>query len=143
MTHEEVKELVTRRVAEEIEDRKAARTLEPLIVNGGGEKGNRGNMDTGMENHGMEIWRFHASGRVKALSEDFLNGFGRLVELSITRTIGVEGCICRELGFETDEVVWTLVSLLRNEFQKMESVVMVPDEEDRVERFIGGLPDNI
>ncbi|GKA37729.1 hypothetical protein Tco_0724294 [Tanacetum coccineum] len=31
----------------------------------------------------------------------------------------------------------------RNEIQKMETKLMVPDEEDRVERFIGGLPDNI
>ncbi|GJS25133.1 putative reverse transcriptase domain-containing protein [Tanacetum coccineum] len=31
----------------------------------------------------------------------------------------------------------------RNEIQKMETELMVPNEEDRVERFIGGLPDNI
>ncbi|GKD77411.1 putative reverse transcriptase domain-containing protein, partial [Tanacetum coccineum] len=31
----------------------------------------------------------------------------------------------------------------RNEIQKMETELMVPDEEDKVERFIGGLPDNI
>ncbi|GKG21540.1 hypothetical protein Tco_0384135, partial [Tanacetum coccineum] len=31
----------------------------------------------------------------------------------------------------------------RNEIQKMETELMVPDEEDIVERFIGGLPDNI
>ncbi|GJS72902.1 putative reverse transcriptase domain-containing protein [Tanacetum coccineum] len=31
----------------------------------------------------------------------------------------------------------------RNEIQKMETELMVPDEEDKVERFVGGLPDNI
>ncbi|GJR42072.1 hypothetical protein Tco_1310175 [Tanacetum coccineum] len=44
MTHEEVKELVTRRVAEEMEAREAARTLEPLNENGDEQEGeNRGN----------------------------------------------------------------------------------------------------
>ncbi|GKG38770.1 hypothetical protein Tco_0460482, partial [Tanacetum coccineum] len=31
----------------------------------------------------------------------------------------------------------------RNEIQKMETKLMVPDEGDRVERFIGGLSDSI
>ncbi|GKD13297.1 putative reverse transcriptase domain-containing protein [Tanacetum coccineum] len=39
------------------------------------------------------------------------------------------------------------VYCLRNEIQKMENelwnLAMVPEEEDRVEKFIGGLPDNI
>ncbi|GJX43314.1 putative reverse transcriptase domain-containing protein [Tanacetum coccineum] len=37
----------------------------------------------------------------------------------------------------------TEVYYVRNEIQKMETELMVPDEEDKVERFIGGLPDNI
>ncbi|GJU53779.1 putative reverse transcriptase domain-containing protein [Tanacetum coccineum] len=37
----------------------------------------------------------------------------------------------------------TEVYCSRNEIQKMETELMVPDEEDRVERFIGGLLDNI
>ncbi|GJT55589.1 putative reverse transcriptase domain-containing protein [Tanacetum coccineum] len=69
MTHEEVKELVTRRVAEEMEARKAARTLEPLNKNGdeqegenggngnggNGGKGNRGNGNRGNGETEMEI----------------------------------------------------------------------------------------
>ncbi|GKC00795.1 hypothetical protein Tco_0986931, partial [Tanacetum coccineum] len=46
MTHEEVEELVTRRVAEEMEAREAAGTLEPLNENGDeqeGEDGGNGN----------------------------------------------------------------------------------------------------
>ncbi|GKC50285.1 hypothetical protein Tco_1073030 [Tanacetum coccineum] len=42
MTHEEVEELVTRRVAEEVEARKAARTLEPLKENGDEQEGENG-----------------------------------------------------------------------------------------------------
>ncbi|GKE76856.1 hypothetical protein Tco_1542976, partial [Tanacetum coccineum] len=51
MTREEFEELVNRRVAEEMEARKAARTLEPLNENvdeqEGGNKGNGGNGNRG------------------------------------------------------------------------------------------------
>ncbi|GJZ14585.1 putative reverse transcriptase domain-containing protein [Tanacetum coccineum] len=55
MTHEEVKELVTRRVAEEMEAREAARTLEPLNENGDeqeGENGGNGNGGNGGNGNG-------------------------------------------------------------------------------------------
>ncbi|GKE26719.1 hypothetical protein Tco_1442103 [Tanacetum coccineum] len=42
MTHEEVEELVTHRVAEEMEAREAARTLEPLNENGDEQEGEKG-----------------------------------------------------------------------------------------------------
>ncbi|GJY06083.1 hypothetical protein Tco_0373137 [Tanacetum coccineum] len=61
MTHEEVEELVTRRVAEEMEARKAVMNLEPINENGdeqeGGNRGNRGNGNGGngeMEMEGTE-----------------------------------------------------------------------------------------
>ncbi|GKF72961.1 hypothetical protein Tco_0219293, partial [Tanacetum coccineum] len=50
MTHEEVKELVIRRVAEEMEAREPTRTLEPLNENGDkqeGENGGNGNEGNG------------------------------------------------------------------------------------------------
>ncbi|GKF58973.1 hypothetical protein Tco_0175759, partial [Tanacetum coccineum] len=51
MTHEEVKELVNRRVAEEMEAREAARTLEPQNENGDELEGeNRGNGNGGNGN---------------------------------------------------------------------------------------------
>ncbi|GKC43636.1 putative reverse transcriptase domain-containing protein, partial [Tanacetum coccineum] len=66
MTHEEFEELVNRRVAEEMEAREAARTLEPLNENedelegengGNGNGGNKGNGNGGKgnrnKNHGM------------------------------------------------------------------------------------------
>ncbi|GKD26749.1 reverse transcriptase domain-containing protein [Tanacetum coccineum] len=31
----------------------------------------------------------------------------------------------------------------RNEIQKMETELIVPEEEDRIERYVGGLPDNL
>ncbi|GJT76214.1 hypothetical protein Tco_1042939 [Tanacetum coccineum] len=52
MTHEEFEELVNRRVAEEMEAREAARTLEPLNENGNGNGGNGGNGNEGNGNGG-------------------------------------------------------------------------------------------
>ncbi|GKF89304.1 hypothetical protein Tco_0263267, partial [Tanacetum coccineum] len=63
MTHEEFEELVTRRVAEEMEAREAARTIEPLNENGdeqedengvNGNGGNGGNRNGGNGNGGNE-----------------------------------------------------------------------------------------
>ncbi|GKE77762.1 hypothetical protein Tco_1543882 [Tanacetum coccineum] len=47
MTREEFEELVTRRVAEEMEARKAARTLEPLNENGDEQEGKNGGNGNG------------------------------------------------------------------------------------------------
>ncbi|GKG60780.1 hypothetical protein Tco_0614342, partial [Tanacetum coccineum] len=61
MTHEEVEELVNSRVAEEIEAREAAKTLDPLNKNGdeqegenggNGNGGNRGSGNGGNGNRG-------------------------------------------------------------------------------------------
>ncbi|GKG35553.1 hypothetical protein Tco_0440707, partial [Tanacetum coccineum] len=54
MTREEFKELVARRVAEELEAREAARTLEPLNENGDelGGNGNGGNGGNGNGGNG-------------------------------------------------------------------------------------------
>ncbi|GKD06570.1 hypothetical protein Tco_1181544, partial [Tanacetum coccineum] len=56
MTHEEVEEMVTCRVAEEMEAREAARTLEPLNENGdeqeGEDGGNGGNRNGGNGGNG-------------------------------------------------------------------------------------------
>ncbi|GKA56180.1 putative reverse transcriptase domain-containing protein, partial [Tanacetum coccineum] len=65
MTHEEFEELVTRRVAEEMEAREAARTLEPLNENvdeqegENGGNGNGGNRENGNGNrNGNHVERF-------------------------------------------------------------------------------------
>ncbi|GJY78124.1 putative reverse transcriptase domain-containing protein [Tanacetum coccineum] len=57
------------------------------------------------------------------------------------RTIGVEAAYA--MNWVELMKLMTEVYCPRNEIQKMETELMVPDEEDRVERFIGGLPDNI
>ncbi|GKA54412.1 putative reverse transcriptase domain-containing protein [Tanacetum coccineum] len=57
------------------------------------------------------------------------------------RTISVEAAYA--MNWVELMKLMTEVYCPRNEIQKMETELMVPDEEDRVERFIGGLPDNI
>nr|GFA32292.1 hypothetical protein [Tanacetum cinerariifolium] len=114
MTHEEVEELVARRVAEEMEARKVARNLETLNENeeeqegeNGGNGGNRNGENRGNENGGN--------------GENGENG---------NHGMNYEG---------NDLIAYT---------QKFQELIllytrMVPDEEDIVERFIGGLPNNI
>nr|GEU37487.1 putative reverse transcriptase domain-containing protein [Tanacetum cinerariifolium] len=118
MTHEEVEELVARRVAEEMEARKAAMNLEPQNENedeqksknegnggteGNGNGGNRGNGNEGNEIQKMEtkLWNLTVKGN------DLTAYTQRFQELILLYTR------------------------------------MVPDDEDKVERFIGCLPDNI
>ncbi|GKB18942.1 putative reverse transcriptase domain-containing protein, partial [Tanacetum coccineum] len=117
MTHGEVEEMVTRRVAEEMKAREAARTLEPLNENRDEQEGeNRGNGNGGNRGNGG-------------------NGNG----------------VARESLSKTSAVQDTLILLEKPEgivrLTPLELILlctrMVPDEEDRVERFIGGLPDNI
>ncbi|GJW51003.1 putative reverse transcriptase domain-containing protein [Tanacetum coccineum] len=57
------------------------------------------------------------------------------------RTIGVEAAYA--MNWVELMKLMTEVYCPRNEIQKMETELMVSDEEDKVERFIGGLPDNI
>ncbi|GJT54002.1 putative reverse transcriptase domain-containing protein [Tanacetum coccineum] len=225
MTREEFEEMVTRRVAEEMEAREAARTLEPLNENvdelegengGNGNGGNRGNGNGGNGgnrngNHGMNYGGFMPVAR-ECTFQDFLKckphnfsgtegvvGLTRWFEKMETvfnisncpskyqvkyatctlqdsaltwwnshkRTIGVEAAYA--MNWVELMKLMTEVYCPRNEIQKMETELwnlavkgndltaytqrfqelillctrMVPDEEDRVERFIGGLPDNI
>ncbi|GJQ98134.1 putative reverse transcriptase domain-containing protein [Tanacetum coccineum] len=226
MTHEEVEELVTRRVAEEMEAREAARTLEPLNENGdeqegenggngNGGNGNGGNGENGNGNrngnHGMNYGGFMPVAR-ECTFQDFLKckphnfsgtegvvGLTRWFEKMETvfnisncpskyqvkyatctlqdsaltwwnshkRTIGVDAAYA--MNWVELMKLMTEVYCPRNEIQKMETELwnltvkgndltaytqrfqelillctrMVPDEEDRVERFIGGLPDSI
>ncbi|GJU71597.1 putative reverse transcriptase domain-containing protein [Tanacetum coccineum] len=229
MTREEFEELVTRRVAEEMEAREAARTLEPLNENGdeqegenggngnggNGGNGNGGNGENGNGNrngnHGMNYGGFMPVAR-ECTFQDFLKckphnfsgtegvvGLTRWFEKMETvfnisncpskyqvkyatctlqdsaltwwnshkRTIGVEAAYA--MNWVELMKLMTEVYCPRNEIQKMETELwnltvkgndltaytqrfqelillctrMVPDEEDRVERFIGGLPDNI
>nr|GEY39673.1 putative reverse transcriptase domain-containing protein [Tanacetum cinerariifolium] len=170
MTHKEVEELIARRVAEEMEAREVARNLEALNENeeeqegenGGNENGgnggngnednggngNGGNGNEGNGNHGMNyggtegvvglthwfekmetvfnISNFPPKCQVKyatcTLQNSALTWWN-----SHKRTIGVDAAYAMK---------WAGLMKLMTE-------VMVPDEEDKVERFIRGLPDNI
>ncbi|GJY04429.1 putative reverse transcriptase domain-containing protein [Tanacetum coccineum] len=126
MTHEEFEELVTRRVAEEMEARKDTRTLEPLNENGDeqeGENGGNGNGGNGENGNG-------GNGHINGNHEVY--------------------CPRNEIQkMETE--LWNLtmkgndLTAYTQRFQELILLCtrMVPDKEDRVERFIGGLPDNI
>nr|GEV55279.1 hypothetical protein [Tanacetum cinerariifolium] len=142
MTHEEVEELVARRVAEEMEAHEAARNFETLNENGdeqegeNGGNGNGGNRENGNEGTkgvvGLTRWfekmetvfnisncpsKYQLKYVTCTLQDSTLTWWN-----SHKRTIGVDAAYAMK---------WA--GLMR----------MVPDEEDIVERFIGGLPDNI
>ncbi|GJU88255.1 hypothetical protein Tco_1300678 [Tanacetum coccineum] len=211
MTHEEFEELVTRRVAEEMEAHEAARTLEPLNENadeqeggngGNGGNGNRGNGGNGNGgngenenggnghrngNHGINYGGFMPVAR-ECTFQDFLkckphNFSGTEGVVGLTRwfekmetVFNISNCppkyqvkyaTCilqdsaltwwnshkRTIGVEAAYAMnWVEVDDKRNDLtaytQRFQELIllctrMVPDEEDRVERFIGGLPDNI
>nr|GEU77889.1 hypothetical protein [Tanacetum cinerariifolium] len=130
MTYEEFEELVSRRVAKEMEAREAARNLETLNENGDeqeGENGGNGNRGNGENrNHGMNHGGFMPMAR-ECTFQDFLKCKPHTFS-------GTEGVVRLTRWFEKMETVFNICNCPPK---------MVPDEEDRVERFIGGLPDNI
>ncbi|GJR50993.1 putative reverse transcriptase domain-containing protein, partial [Tanacetum coccineum] len=196
MTREEFEELVTRRVAEEMEAREAARTLEPLNENGdeqegenrgngnggNGGNGNRGNAENGNGNrngnHGMNYGGFMPVAR-ECTFQDFLkckphNFSGTEGVVGLTRwfekmetVFNISNCppkyqvkyaTCtlqdsaltwwnshkRIIGVEAAYAInWVELMKLMTEELILLCTRMVPDEEDKVERFIRGLPDNI
>ncbi|GJX44036.1 putative reverse transcriptase domain-containing protein [Tanacetum coccineum] len=177
MTREEFEELVARRVAEELEAREAARTLEPLNENGdelegdnggngngnggngngngGNGNGNGGNGNGGNGNGG------HLSGLTRGLSRGRLCSISVIVHCSNQvkyATLNLQRqCFDSEVYCPRNEIqkmeteLWNLtvkgndLTAYTQRFQELILLCtrMVPDEEDRVERFIGGLPDNI
>nr|GEZ44966.1 reverse transcriptase domain-containing protein [Tanacetum cinerariifolium] len=126
MTHEEVEELIARRVAEEIKAREVVRNLEALNENeeeqegengrnggngngdnGGNENGgNGGNGNEGNGNHGM-----HYGGFVPMARECTFQDFLKCKTHAFSGTEGVDGLM----------KLMTEVYCLRNEVQKMET----------------------
>nr|GEU53703.1 hypothetical protein [Tanacetum cinerariifolium] len=209
MTHEEVEELIARRVAEEMKAREVVRNLEALNENeeqegenggkenggnggnGNGDNGENGNGGNGNEdngNHGMNYGGFMPMAR-ECTFQDFLkckphafSGTEGVVRLTrwfekMETVFNISNCPPKTIGVDAAYAMkWAgLMKLMtevycpRNEVQKVEAELwnlavkgndltaytqrfqelillctrMVPDEEDKVERFIGGLPDNI
>nr|GEX91133.1 hypothetical protein [Tanacetum cinerariifolium] len=148
MTHEEIEKLVSRRVAEEMEAHEAARNLETLNENeddqegenggneNGGNRGNRNGGKGGNGNHGMNYGGFMPMAQ-ECTFQDFL----KCKPHTFSGTEGVK--------METE--LWNLnvkgndMTAYTQRFQELILLCtrMVLDEEDKVERFIGGLPDKI
>ncbi|GKC21722.1 hypothetical protein Tco_1023872 [Tanacetum coccineum] len=95
-------------------------------------------------NHGNELWMFMPVAR-ECTFQDFL-------KCKPHNFSGTEGVVGLTRWFEKMETVFN-ISNCPSKYQvkyasctlqdRVDFVGMVPDEEDRVERFIGGLPDNI
>ncbi|GJV68493.1 putative reverse transcriptase domain-containing protein [Tanacetum coccineum] len=124
--------------------------------NGGNGNGNGGNGENGNgnrnRNHSMNYRGFMLVAR-ECTFQDFL----KCKPQNFSGTEGVDSALTwwnthkRKIGVDVAYAMkWaglmrlmTEVYCPRNEIQKMDTELMVPDEEDKVERFIGGLPDNI
>ncbi|GJR08401.1 putative reverse transcriptase domain-containing protein, partial [Tanacetum coccineum] len=146
MSHEEVEELVTRRVAEEMEAREAARTLEPLNKNGDeqeGENGGNGNEGNGGNgnggngengngnrngNHGMNYGGFMPVAR-ECTFQDFL-------KCKPQNFSGTECVVGLTRWFEKMETVFN-ISNCPPKYQELFVVCTRngPDEEDNVKGY--------
>nr|GEV25448.1 putative reverse transcriptase domain-containing protein [Tanacetum cinerariifolium] len=128
----EVEELVARRVAKEMEARKAARKLETLMRT---KKNKKNNALTWWNSHKRTIGvdAAHAmkwAGRMKFMIEVYcpMNEVQKMETESWNLTVKGNDLTAYTQRFQE------LILLCTR---------MVPNGEDRVERFIGGLPDNI
>ncbi|GJV26234.1 putative reverse transcriptase domain-containing protein [Tanacetum coccineum] len=121
---------------------------------GNRENGNGGNVNGGRngnrnrnKNHDMNYRGFMPVAR-ECTFQDFLKCMPHNFSgTALTwwnfhkRTIGVDAAYA--IKWAELMKLMTKVYCPRNKIQKMETELMVPDEKDKVERFIGGLPDNI
>ncbi|GJT68496.1 hypothetical protein Tco_1019976 [Tanacetum coccineum] len=139
MTRKAVNGLIARRVAETLEARDAAENLEPLVEGGGEQEdengddydgGNRGNGNGGNRNEGGNG---NGNGEGNDNGNDNGNGNGNG---------GGNGFNFRVLCMLLERNDLTAYT---RRFQELVLLCtrMVPDEEDKVERFIEGLPNNI
>ncbi|GJU73371.1 hypothetical protein Tco_1264776 [Tanacetum coccineum] len=167
-TREGINEHNDFRMARALGARTTARNLEPLMRDGGGqeevngnvENGNRGNGNGGNGNGGNgnrngngggNGYNFRGFVPVRECTyQDFLKEVKyascTLLNSVLTwwnshkKTIGIVAAYPKSWAKLIK--LMTEVYCPRNEVQKMETE-MVPNEEDKVERFVGGLPDNI
>nr|GEW11441.1 hypothetical protein [Tanacetum cinerariifolium] len=137
MTQEEVEVLVTRRVAEEMEAHESAMNFEPLNESGDEQEETEGVVGLTRWFEKMEtvfnISNCPSKYQVKyatcTLQDSALTWWN-----SHKRIIGVDAAYAMK---------WAGLMKLMTEELILLYTRMVPDEEDRVERFIGGLPNNI
>nr|GEY55568.1 putative reverse transcriptase domain-containing protein [Tanacetum cinerariifolium] len=188
MTHEEVEELVSRRVAEEMEAREVSRNLETLNenekeqegenggnkVNGNGDNGGNKNENEGNgknKNHGMNYGGFVPMAR-ECTFQDFLKckphtfsetkgvvGLTHWFEIMET-VFNISNCLPKyqvkyaTCTLQNSALTWwnshkrtigvdAAYAMKWAGLMKFMTEVYCLRNEDIVERFIGGLPDNI
>ncbi|GKC37435.1 hypothetical protein Tco_1049819 [Tanacetum coccineum] len=162
MTREVVNELIDRRVAEALEARDVGRNLEPLVKgsgeqedeNGDDYKGGNGGVNGNRVNGNRNgIGNGNGNDNRNGNGNGGVNGYNFGGFMLVAREYTYQDFLkCQPLNFNGTEGVF----LLTHWFEKMETVFhirvqelvllctrMVPYEEDKVERFIRGLPDNI
>ncbi|GKC99044.1 hypothetical protein Tco_1169319 [Tanacetum coccineum] len=147
-TREGVNEQSDRRMAEALRVRDTVRNLGPLMgdegeqeVNGNRGNGNGGNGKGGNRNGGNG----NGNGNGGEYGYNF-RGFMPASDAltwwnSHKRTIGIEAAYA--MSWTEIMKLMTEVYCPRNKELVLLCTRMVPNEEDKVERFVGGLPDNI
>ncbi|GJX08827.1 reverse transcriptase domain-containing protein [Tanacetum coccineum] len=148
MTHEAIEELVNRRVEESLAAYDATRAANALEAENQSQNGSDGDNGNGGNGNGGNGIGENGNGRNENPNENNMDA------RSVTRECTYQDFMkYQPLNFKETEGV---VELIRW-FEKMETVFhisncqrsreipsqMVPEEEDRVEKFIGGLLDNI
>ncbi|GJR95213.1 putative reverse transcriptase domain-containing protein [Tanacetum coccineum] len=157
MTPEAIKELVNRRVEEALvayEVTGAANALEAESQSQNGSDGDNGNGGNGNGGNGNP--NDNNMGARPVARECTYQDFMKCQPLNFKGTEGVVGLISaltwwnshkRTVGTEAAfSMSWRkLMKLIAEVFQELTMMCtkMVPEEEDRVEKFIGGLPNNI
>ncbi|GJX26828.1 putative reverse transcriptase domain-containing protein [Tanacetum coccineum] len=140
MTPEAIEELINRRVEEALAAHEATRAANALEAENQSQNGSDGDNGNGGNGDGENGNGENGNGGNGNPNE---NGRG-------DRPIAKE-CIyqdfmkCQPLKFKGTEGVNNDLAAYTQRFQEltMMCIKMVPEEEDRVEKFIGGLPDNI
>ncbi|GKA18480.1 hypothetical protein Tco_0698395 [Tanacetum coccineum] len=146
-TRKGINEKIDRQMAGALGAHNAARNLEPLMRDEGGQEevnGNEGNRNGGNGNGGNGNGNGNGGGNgynfegFMPARECTYQDFLKCQPLSFNGTEGVVGVLTwwnshkRTIGIEAAYAMsWA------------ELMKMVPNEEDKVERFVGGLPDNI
>ncbi|GJZ77265.1 hypothetical protein Tco_0641937 [Tanacetum coccineum] len=138
MTPKAIEELVNRRVEEALAAYEATRAANALEAksqsqnDSDGDNGNGGNRNGGDGNGGNGNEKYQVKYATYTMLNNALTWWN-----SHKRTIGAETAFAMS---------WReLMKLMAERFQELTMMCtkMVPEEEDRVEKFIGDLPDNI
>nr|GEY99735.1 hypothetical protein [Tanacetum cinerariifolium] len=142
MTPVAIEEMINRRVAEALKAHEINRNLGHENGNGNGDGGNGGN-GNGNGNGGKG--NGDGRGDRHAARECTYQDFMKCKPLNFNGTKGVVGLMRLCENIETVFHISNCLKKYQVKFQELTMMCtkMVPEEEDRVEKFIGGLPNNI